>query len=270
MKRLLLRLYPARWRERYGDEFASLLEERPLGPSDVADVVHGAIDAHLRQPGVHSMRSSWVWGLAAILGGVLWPVGLFGSIFDPSGRPWAMTTEFGRVPWSWPWAAFAIGGAVLLVVALVGLSSFHDRRYPRLAWVSVLVPVIGLVVSLAATVGMEVLGRDQVPSLFDASDLFGPGLLALAVGCGVFAAATYEAQVLSRSAATLLLLGSCVMTATVLGGRSSWTIGLMKDSWWVAFFYLGLVSFGSGWVGLGLSAIRQDGASPEPVTQASV
>ena len=28
---LLLRCYPARWRARYGDEFAAVLDERPLG-----------------------------------------------------------------------------------------------------------------------------------------------------------------------------------------------------------------------------------------------
>lgn len=268
MKQLLVRLYPARWRARYGDEFAALLEQRPLGPADVADVVQGAIDAHLRDRGPQPIRLTRI-GLAAVAGGVLWPMGLFGSIFDPSGRPWVMSTAFGRVPWPLPWAALVIAGAALLLVALAGLSSFADLRHLRLAWASVLVPSIGLLLSSAAVVGMEVLGRDQVPSLFDASDLFGPGLLALSVGCVAFAAATYEAHALSRSAAALLLLGSTVLTATVLGGTSSWTVGLMKYSWWVGFFYLALVSFGTGWVGLGLSAIRQRGAGPGPVMQPS-
>ena len=38
MRRFLVRLYPADWRARYGDEFEALLEERPLGPFDVADI----------------------------------------------------------------------------------------------------------------------------------------------------------------------------------------------------------------------------------------
>ena len=49
---LLLRLYPARWRARYGDEFAAVLEERPLGPFDVADILLGALDAHLHLRGL--------------------------------------------------------------------------------------------------------------------------------------------------------------------------------------------------------------------------
>ena len=48
MRRLLIRCYPARWRARYGDEFLALLEERPLGPYDVPDILLGALDARLR------------------------------------------------------------------------------------------------------------------------------------------------------------------------------------------------------------------------------
>ena len=48
MRTILVRCYPARWRARYGDEFLALLEERPLGPYDVADILLGALDARLR------------------------------------------------------------------------------------------------------------------------------------------------------------------------------------------------------------------------------
>jgi hypothetical protein len=49
MKRhLLLRLYPGAWRERYGEELAAQLEsQRPLRIGVVADLVRGALDAHL-------------------------------------------------------------------------------------------------------------------------------------------------------------------------------------------------------------------------------
>jgi hypothetical protein len=46
--RALLRLYPRRWRERYGDEFALVLRATPPGPHTVFDVVRGALDAHVR------------------------------------------------------------------------------------------------------------------------------------------------------------------------------------------------------------------------------
>ncbi len=77
---LLLRCYPARWRARYGDEFAAVLEERPLGPFDVADVLLGALDAHLHLRGLGAASqhakgfamSLRIGGYAAIVGGVLW------------------------------------------------------------------------------------------------------------------------------------------------------------------------------------------------------
>jgi len=47
--RPLLRLYPRRWRERYGEEFAVILRATPPGPGTVFDVVRGALDAHVRE-----------------------------------------------------------------------------------------------------------------------------------------------------------------------------------------------------------------------------
>lgn len=43
----LLGFYPASWRARYGDEFAALLADCPLTLFGVADVLLGALDAHL-------------------------------------------------------------------------------------------------------------------------------------------------------------------------------------------------------------------------------
>jgi hypothetical protein len=46
--RWLLRLYPARWRQRYGDEFLALIDTQPLTSAVVLDIVRGAFDAWLR------------------------------------------------------------------------------------------------------------------------------------------------------------------------------------------------------------------------------
>jgi ribosomal protein L37AE/L43A len=46
MKRWLLALYPRAWRRRYGAEFAALLEQQPLTPALIVDIMHGALDAH--------------------------------------------------------------------------------------------------------------------------------------------------------------------------------------------------------------------------------
>jgi capsular polysaccharide biosynthesis protein len=48
--RFLIHLYPAAWRERYGDEFRSLLEDRPPSLSGLFDIVKGAAKMHLSLP----------------------------------------------------------------------------------------------------------------------------------------------------------------------------------------------------------------------------
>ena len=44
---LLLRFYPARWRQRYGEEIADLLATEPPSVLRAADLLRGLIDAHL-------------------------------------------------------------------------------------------------------------------------------------------------------------------------------------------------------------------------------
>ena len=44
---LLVRFYPARWRERYGEEIADLLAAEPPNVPRAVDLLRGLIDAHL-------------------------------------------------------------------------------------------------------------------------------------------------------------------------------------------------------------------------------
>ena len=110
MKRFLVRLYPAGWRARYGDEFEALLEERPLGPFDVADIALAAIDAHIRPRGAAAagdhtrgvLMTLRIGGVAAIVGGVLWLISLAGAsiIQGPDGQPWqAMFVDENNLIW---------------------------------------------------------------------------------------------------------------------------------------------------------------------------
>jgi hypothetical protein len=85
MKRhLLLRLYPRAWRERYGEELSAQLgAQRPLRIGIVADLVRGALDAHLHplrrddstirsshmsDRGVIAARAAVVWSPLAAVG----------------------------------------------------------------------------------------------------------------------------------------------------------------------------------------------------------
>lgn len=47
LARMLVRLYPRRWRQRYGDEFAAVLEDQPMKLRAVLDVVRGALAQRL-------------------------------------------------------------------------------------------------------------------------------------------------------------------------------------------------------------------------------
>lgn len=126
MRRALLRCYPRRWRARYGEEFAALLEERSLGPFDVIDVLLGALDAHLHLRGLGAAAargrglamSLRIGGFAALLGGLLWFIGLAGSsATDADGL----------------FAALALLATISLLVAMVGLGAFQARRSARLS-----------------------------------------------------------------------------------------------------------------------------------------
>ena len=73
----LVRLYPRAWRDRYEDEFLSLITDRPPTLVDRIDIVRGALDAHLHpqlpgsepepQPVTHRVP-----GLIALTAGLLW------------------------------------------------------------------------------------------------------------------------------------------------------------------------------------------------------
>jgi hypothetical protein len=101
MKTLLVRLYPRRWRARYGDEFEAMLEQQPTSVARVADVLLGAVDAHLtanspersgwwlrRLPGLTIVAASLVWLVAYAFrqGGFGQDVINVASIFVPLGK----------------------------------------------------------------------------------------------------------------------------------------------------------------------------------------
>ena len=60
LSRLMVGLYPRRWRRRYGDELLALLEEHRSSPRTVANLALGALGTHLdpgyRREGVTMSR----------------------------------------------------------------------------------------------------------------------------------------------------------------------------------------------------------------------
>ena len=245
---LLLTLYPARGRARYGEEFRAVLESRPLGPFDVADVLLGALDARLTpfrlsgtESGGHLMLLR-IGGIGAVLGGAAWFMGIAVS----SG----LAGDDGRA-----WLPLLLVGTLGLLVALIGLSAFQGHRDPRLAWVALAIPAIGAAVAAVGIAGMWLLPENGLLfGRWSPWDLWILGMFANLVGSMFFAIATYQARVLSTWAASALGISCAAALLVVLGSFG----GAQQESG--AYFILMVLSIGAfaaSWVWLGISALRR-------------
>jgi hypothetical protein len=248
---LLLRLYPARWRTRYGDEFATLLGERRLGPFDVADVLLGALDAQLHMrglgaapvPGKGFAMTLRIGGYAAILGGILWFIVLAGNAVNDGAETGAF------------WLGLVLLAAIITtLVALIGLSAFQARRFPVLIWTAFAVPAVGAIVSFLGAIAIATAGdsdREIVAGLSGWA-ISTIGVLGLLLGSGLFALATWRAHTLSRGAAALLGVGAIVVVPG-LGGLSG---SVVPEQIIGIVALVTILAFPAGWTALGVSALR--------------
>jgi hypothetical protein len=101
----ILRLYPGKWRARYGDEMEVLLEGRQLSRQDRLDLIRGVLDAWLHPP-----TPSVVPILVALVGGGLWTVLAAAVLAQPVPPDWP-----GYLAETVPLAA---AGAVFLLIAV--------------------------------------------------------------------------------------------------------------------------------------------------------
>jgi hypothetical protein len=258
MRALLLRCYPARWRARYGDEFAAVLEARPLGPFDVADIVLGALDAHLHLRGLGAASqhakgfamSLRIGGYAAIVGGLLWLLVLIANALNNGGESFS------------PWLGFALVAAtVMTLVALIGLSAFQARRHPALTWAAFAIPALGAVTGLLGYALVVATGDSDaiLPVGVSPWMISSVGLLTMVLGSSLFAVATWRTRSLSRGASALLAVGAVLVIVTLLGVGSG---GLSLPAALVPVI-AAIVAFPAGWIALGISALRISGPAPD-------
>jgi hypothetical protein len=246
---LLLALYPARWRTRYGEEFRVVLESRPLGPFDFADVLIGALDARLtrfRFAGAAGtdggpLMMLRLGGFGAIAGGTLWFLGL------------AVASLLGGDDTAW--LALVALGTVGLLLAFIGLSAFQAHRDPILAWAAFAIPGLGTLVSVIGITVM-VLGPGDDPLVmgsYSAWSVWILGLFGTLVGSIIFAVATIRAAVFSRRAAMALAISSATVLLFMLGlmGANAQGIGMQV----LTAVVLG--SFAASWIALGVMALRR-------------
>jgi hypothetical protein len=244
---LLLGLYPASWRRRYGEEFRAVLESRALGPYDVADVVIGALDARfsLRFTGAVNHGGGHVTmlrigGYGAIAGSLLWVAGFIG----------ASTTRSLEAPWF----LLMFAGSVGILLALIGLSAFQARSNPRLVWAAFVIPSLGSVVSMVGMYGMVTMPDTDMPYIgtWGSWAVWAFGSLATLVGCVLFAAATLRASVLSRRGAWGLAVSSIAIVFLASGAAA----GVVGEQRGPVLLLTCFGLFALSWVAVGASALR--------------
>ena len=246
---LLLAFYPAQWRQRYGEEFRAVLESRPLGPFDFADVLIGALDARItrfrfadavRIDGGPRMMLR-LGGFGAIAGGTFWFLGLVVASLpggDDSG-----------------WLALVALGTVGLLLALIGLSAFQAHRHPILAWAAFAIPGLGTLISVIGVTVMT-LGPGDDPLVlgsFSAWSVWILGLFGTLIGSIIFAVATIRASVFSRRASTALAVSSASVLITLFGVMGTNTQGIVGQ----VLTAIVLGTFAASWIALGVMALRR-------------
>ena len=135
-----LRLYPRRWRARYGDEMAALLQDRPPTSRDRMDLLRGAVDAWLHPP-----TPSLVPPIAALIAGGLWTMLATIVLLQP-------------VPVDWPGyvlevVPLAFVAVIFLAVAVLGLALRLGDGAGRAATLAAALAVIGYVTWAAMLAG---------------------------------------------------------------------------------------------------------------------
>ena len=112
----LLRLYPPRWRRRYGDELRTLLGSQPFSLHAAVDLIAGAIDAWLEPQKIPMQPDESPEGVTMI--GTMMKLGCAGS----GGR---VTRED-----AWKSAAVTLGGTLLFTALWMALRlRLSERAY---------------------------------------------------------------------------------------------------------------------------------------------
>lgn len=123
----LTHLYPASWRQRYGDEFEALLEQCLHSPLDVLDVLLGALDAHLRLLSgdqvnwrlmnmLNKLRTTILIVFASYIGFIVAGMALVGLLDDSPMIP-LMQTNTAPALAMW---IIRIGSVVALLAVVIG------------------------------------------------------------------------------------------------------------------------------------------------------
>lgn len=271
---LLVRLYPQAWRDRYADEFEAMLEEMPITPAIVGDVVVAAARARARFA-LEVPISLTLAAVAGIAGGLLWAL-TFGVGFAVGWGRYGHDLGF----------ILLIGAAVAIFIAQVRVASAWFGIGRTAARLGLVVSGVGVVVLLAGLLAAIVL---EPPLVFwlghSPTEIWSAGML-LTVGGGmlmcaaaVHAAGRHAITVAFIAAAALPLAVALLMPldrgashveyrlaadgtrVIVSAGRS-----VPEQGWFTRNLVVGVagVVFGLGWLAVGVGESRTVGHRPRP------
>jgi hypothetical protein len=131
--RWLVRLYPRRWRDRYGVELAELLDQCPRTLRTVSDLLRGAAVAHLQairdERRIAMARMRRLFGTAWLVGVVAAALVLYGAI-----GTWLALHRFDNWQTNYPWTTYwhtwrGLAVGAVGVVGVFALTSLLMRRW---------------------------------------------------------------------------------------------------------------------------------------------
>lgn len=168
LARLALRLYPLAYQRRYGDEMRALIEDQPPRARAVLDLVRGALLAHLRPADAPAGAVDAADRVRATTSGVL----MCWVFFAAAGLGFYKTTEdhpFSLAGHAHPLLAVAHMGVQAVALAASGMvvlgalplicAAIARVRRERMAWRTVALPVLPLIVFGVLTAGFLALAR---------------------------------------------------------------------------------------------------------------
>jgi hypothetical protein len=222
--RRLVALYPAAWRDRYGDEFLAVLERRPPRRFDVIDIAWGALDAHLfpQAPEGRFRMFTRFAGLAAIGAGAALSVGF--------------------------WGLNEITVPVFYVLAIVGLVGIHLRQVsvrPGLAWFGFLVALLALVWGIGFVLLTKV---GVIPTSGGEFGYFAS--IALWIGSATLGAVMLAIRVFPTVAGLAFTIAAPVAMIGLLAGRT-----IAPGSVLEIVSQVGLVIYALAWIVVGWSLL---------------
>lgn len=205
---MLLRAYPRRWRERYGDELLVLLEAEPLTWQARLNVVAAGLRERLRGSGPAELRMLWAWSLFVIGGMAFQKTSEQWQAVVPGTDRAVPTTAFDIVQG----AAMVGSTAVLIGVALV-LPAFRRDLWSG-GWIVMRRPLLFATsvtaIACAALIAVAV-GHDVVAvSVFIAS-----ALLALVAWTHAATVAARRLTLVRTQRYLALVVGAAMLVMTI-------------------------------------------------------